>query len=93
MGQAAAPGTEPRSQTAPKDAHHTYATLALASGKSLRWVAAQLGHTNPAITLRVYPHALREEEADLASSISAAPNGTPAAPSATGLRKAESPPA
>jgi integrase len=47
------------------DARHTYASLALASGKSLRWVATQLGHANPALTLRLYAHALREEEADL----------------------------
>jgi len=47
------------------DARHTYASLALASGKSVRWVAAQLGHANPELTLRVYAHALREEETDL----------------------------
>ena len=47
------------------DARHTYASLALASGKSVRWVASQLGHANPELTLRVYAHALREEEADL----------------------------
>ncbi len=34
-------------------------------GKSVRWVAAQLGHSNPGLTLRVYAHALREEETDL----------------------------
>ncbi len=47
------------------DARHTYASLALASGKSVRWVASQLGHANPELTLRVYAHALREEETDL----------------------------
>ena len=47
------------------DARHTYASLALASGKSVRWVASQLGHANPELTLRVYAHALREEEADV----------------------------
>jgi hypothetical protein len=47
------------------DARHTYASLALASGKSVRWVAAQLGHANPELTLRVYAHALPEEETDL----------------------------
>jgi hypothetical protein len=35
------------------------------AGKSVRWVAAQLGHANPELTLRVYAHALREEESDL----------------------------
>jgi integrase len=47
------------------DARHTWASLALASGKSVRWVASQLGHANPELTLRVYAHALREEETDL----------------------------
>jgi hypothetical protein len=32
----------------------------------VRWVAAQLGHSDPALTLRVYAHAMREEESDLA---------------------------
>ncbi len=47
------------------DTRHTWASLALASGKSVRWVAAQLGHTSPELTLRVYAHAMREEEQDL----------------------------
>ncbi len=46
-------------------ARHTFASLALASGKSVRWVASQLGHANPELTLRVYAHTLREEEQDL----------------------------
>ncbi len=46
-------------------ARHTWATLALESGKSIRWVADQLGHADPALTLRVYAHALPEEERDL----------------------------
>ncbi len=44
---------------------HTWATLALQSGKSVRWVADQLGHADPALTLRVYAHAIREAEPDL----------------------------
>ena len=47
------------------DARHTFASLALAAGKSVHWVASQLGHANPELTLRVYAHALREEETDL----------------------------
>jgi len=31
----------------------------------VRWVADQLGHADPALTLRVYAHAMREEEPDL----------------------------
>ena len=44
---------------------HTWATLALQAGKNVKWVADQLGHADPALTLRVYAHALREEETDL----------------------------
>jgi integrase len=44
---------------------HTWATLALQAGKSVRWVADQLGHADPALTMRVYAHAMREEEHDL----------------------------
>ena len=39
--------------------------MALASGKSIRWVADQLGHANPEPTLRTYSHVMRSEEADL----------------------------
>jgi integrase len=46
-------------------ARHTYATLALASGKSLAWVAKQLGHSSPNVTLGFYAHALEREETDL----------------------------
>jgi len=44
---------------------HSWATWALRAGKSVRWVAQQLGHADPAFTLRVYAHAMREEESDL----------------------------
>jgi len=44
---------------------HTFATLSLASGKSVKWVAAQLGHRDAALTLNVYAHALPTEEDDL----------------------------
>jgi len=47
----------------------------LEAGKSIRWVADVLGHADPALTLRVYPHAMREEvETDLAFAES--PSGT-----------------
>jgi hypothetical protein len=41
--------------------HDTWATLALADGKSPRWVANVLGYAGTSLTLRVYAHALREE--------------------------------
>ena len=44
---------------------HTWASMALASGKSVRWVAEQLGHSSPMLTLKTYAHAIREEEMDL----------------------------
>ena len=47
-------------------ARHTFASLALNAGRSIRWVADQLGHATPALTLRVYAHVLPVEEQDLA---------------------------
>jgi len=44
---------------------HTWATLALQAGKNIRWVAEQLGHADPALTLRVYAHPMRDEERGL----------------------------
>jgi hypothetical protein len=44
---------------------HTWATRALRAGKSIRWVADILGHADPALTLRVYAHAMPSEEDDL----------------------------
>ena len=46
-------------------ARHTWATFALLSWKNIRWVSEQLGHADPAFTLRVYAHVLREDEVDL----------------------------
>ena len=48
--------------------------MALHAGRSVRWVAEQLGHANPELTLRVYAHALPVAEDDLAF----ADFGTPA---------------
>ena len=39
--------------------------MALQAGKNIRWVADQLGHADPALTLRVYAHAMPEDETDL----------------------------
>jgi len=54
-------------------ARHTFASLALHAGRSIRWVADQLGHANPELTLRVYAHALPVSEDDLAFADFGAP--------------------
>jgi len=46
-------------------ARHTWASLAVASGKSIPWVADQLGHADPALTLRVYSHVIPNDEPNL----------------------------
>ena len=46
-------------------ARHTFATLAMSSARNPVWVSKQLGHSDPAFTLRVYAHAMRDEESDL----------------------------
>ncbi|MBW2292875.1 MAG: site-specific integrase [Deltaproteobacteria bacterium] len=44
---------------------HTFATLALESGRSIKWVAEILGHSDPTITLRTYAHAMHKDDDDL----------------------------
>jgi integrase len=46
-------------------ARHTLVTKTLYAGKSVRWVADQLGDSESALTLRVYARALHDEETDL----------------------------
>jgi hypothetical protein len=50
-------------------ARHTWATFASPTGKSIRWVAEQLGRADPGFRLRVYAHAMREEESDLSFAV------------------------
>ncbi|MBW2271605.1 MAG: tyrosine-type recombinase/integrase [Deltaproteobacteria bacterium] len=49
----------------PHSLRHTFATLSLESGKSVKCVSQQLGHRDASLTLNVYAHALPDEETDL----------------------------
>jgi integrase len=44
------------SHHSPKSLRHTFASIHVSNGESLAWVAAQLGHASPDITMRVYAH-------------------------------------
>src|SRR5207245_36881 len=47
------------------DLRHTSASVLLSQGQSLRAVSQRLGHSNPALTLRVYAHCLPSDDAQL----------------------------
>lgn len=49
------------------DLRHLHATTLLLAGVPVHVVAARLGHADPAITLRVYAHVLREQAAGVAT--------------------------
>jgi integrase len=44
------------------DLRHIHATILLLNGVPVHVVAARLGHADPAITLRVYAHIIRDAE-------------------------------
>jgi integrase len=48
------------------DLRHLHATTLLLAGVPVHVVAARLGHADPAITLRVYAHVLREQASGVA---------------------------
>jgi integrase len=41
---------------------HTYASVLLDAGESIKALAAYLGHTDPGLTLRIYTHLLPRSE-------------------------------
>jgi integrase len=51
------------------DLRHWTATTAITSGHDVRTVAGRLGHANPAMTLRVYAHAVEGADRALASAL------------------------
>ena len=56
----------------------------VASGKSTKWVAAQLGHSDPGFTLRTYAHVMPEEEPDVSFADFGAPGRPYTAPQENG---------
>ena len=61
--------TLPRSRF--HDLRHVHATLLLRAGVPVHVVAARLGHADPAITLRVYAHVIKEHAAEVAGTFAA----------------------
>ncbi len=69
------PPEEAKAKTIPDglrfhDLRHTSASLLLSQGQSLRAVSQRLGHSNPALTLKVYAHCLPSDDAQLAAGLS-----------------------
>lgn len=56
------------------DLRHLHATTLLLAGVPVHVVAARLGHRDPAVTLRVYAHVLREQAAGVADVFAKAVN-------------------
>ena len=48
----------------PHKLRHTFASVLVAIGKDPTYVMQQLGHTDPAFTLRVYAHVMRRSEGE-----------------------------
>jgi integrase len=55
---------------------HLHATTLLLAGVPVHVVAARLGHADPAVTLRVYSHGLREHAAGVGDIFAQAVNGS-----------------
>jgi integrase len=58
------------------DLGHPPLPTSLFAGVPLHVVAARLGHADPAVTLRVYSHVLREHAADVGDIFAQAVNGS-----------------
>ena len=85
----------------PHSTRHTFASLALDSGMSIRFVADQLGHSSAAFTLEIYAHLLPVKVGDMGFAEFGRPPGVtirhqrkptpirknPRSPQATGLQQ------
>ena len=56
------------------DLRHTFATLHLAKGHPITWVAAQLGHAKPTTTLQWYAHWLPSVDKKYIDALDTTPN-------------------
>jgi integrase len=59
------------------DLRHWTATTAISSGHDVRTVAGRLGHTNPAMTMRVYAHVVEGADAAVAQTLGRALDSDP----------------
>ncbi|MGC4940678.1 tyrosine-type recombinase/integrase [Kribbella sp. DT2] len=57
------------------DLRHVHATLLLIAGVPVHVVAERLGHDDPAITLRVYAHVIRQHADEAANTFATAVDG------------------
>jgi integrase len=73
--RSAAPPTQPLPHARLHDLRHLHATTLLLAGVPVHVVAARLGHADPAVTLRVYAHILREHAAGVGDIFAQAVNG------------------
>lgn len=48
------------------DLRHTYASLLLAQGESVKYIQVQMGHSTPTVTLNVYAHLMKSENQEAA---------------------------
>jgi integrase len=62
------------------DLRHLHATTLLLAGVPVHVVAARLGHADPAATLRVYSHVLREHALGIGDIFAQAVNGSVSKP-------------
>ncbi len=73
--ESATPAAKPLPQARLHDLRHLHATTLLLAGVPVHVVAARLGHADPAVTLRVYSHVLREHAAGVGGIFAQAAKG------------------
>ena len=73
--KSATPPAKPLPHARLHDLRHLHATTLLLAGVPVHVVAARLGHADPAVTLRVYSHVLREHAAGVGDIFAQAVKG------------------